>query len=269
MPLPQVTALGLDLNRGVLTVTLERPEVRNAMSLGMVAGLDATLESVRERRDVRAIVLRGAGGTFCAGGDVKDMRRALAVPKGERRARLEELSRAFGELLGRLDGAPQVVIAAVEGTAMGGGLGLVSVADVVCATESARFGLPETTLGLVPAQIAPFVVRRIGLAAAKRFALTGASFGTAEAREIGLVHHVCSDGDSLSEKVAEVLDAVRCCAPGALAATKKLLNGIAGPERRNWLDETARIFADALLGPEGQEGTRALVEKRPPKWTAT
>lgn len=268
MSLPDCSNLELALDGGVLAVTLNRPQAKNAISLEMVAELRATVEAVQNRRDVRVLVLRGAGGTFCAGGDVKDMRTVLAAPEDERRRRAEDWSRAFGGLLGLLDGTPQVVVAAVEGTVMGGGLGLVSVADVAAATEDARFALPETTLGLVPAQIAPFVIRRIGLSEARRLALTGASFGGREARALGLVHHLCAGTEAIDAWLAEVLGGIRRCAPRAVAATKKLMNDLAATGARRLADETARAFADALLGPEGREGTRALVEKRPPGWSS-
>lgn len=266
MHLPDCSTLELRLERGVLRVTLARPQAKNAMSLEMVSELAAAFAAVEPRRDVRAIVLAGAGGTFCAGGDVKDMRAALGAPESERRRRLEDRSRAFGDFLRRADAAPQVVVAAVEGAALGGGLGLVCVADVALARDDVRFGLPETTLGLVPAQIAPFVVRRIGLSEARRLSLTGAHFGAREAREIGLVHHVSAGAEALEAKLSEVLEGVLRCAPGAVAATKKLMNAAGELDADRLRVETARVFADALLGAEGREGTRALVEKRPPSW---
>lgn len=268
MHLPDCSTLDLSLDAGVLSVTLDRPEVRNAMSLDMVAELRSVLDAAEAARGVRAIVLRGAGGTFCAGGDVKDMHTTLATPEHGRRGRVEDWSRSFGEMLRRFDAAPQVVVAAVQGPAMGGGLGLVCISDVALATEDARFGLPETTLGLVPAQITPFVVRRIGLPQARRLALTGVSFGGREARELGLVHQVAADADDLDARLVQVLAGIRRCAPGANAATKRLLGALTELEPDRVIGETARVFADALLGPEGREGTRALVEKRRPLWAS-
>lgn len=268
--LPDCSCLALRFDDGALYATLDRPAARNALSRDLVAELRQVLAAVAPRRDVRAIVLRGAGDTFCAGGDVKEMRSLLRTsPEGEpdeRRHRLVETSRIFGLLLVELDRAPQVVIAAVEGPAMGGGLGLVCVADVVVATGDARFGLPETTLGLVPAQIAPFVVRRLGPARARRFVATGAMVGARDARELGLVDHLAADGEALDARLAKILHDVRRCGPRAVAATKELLRtaGAADPER--FVEEAAGVFADALLGDEGQEGLHAFAARRPPCW---
>lgn len=268
--LPDCTCLALRLEGGAVHATLNRPAARNALSRDLVAELRRVLAAVRARRDVRAIVLRGAGGTFSAGGDVKEMRSLLrASPKGdpdERRRRLVESSRAFGLLLAELDRAPQVVIAAVDGPAMGGGLGLVCAADVVLATGEARFGLPETTLGLVPAQIAPFVARRLGLARARRFVATGAVVGARDARELGLVDHLAADAESLDARLAKVLHDVRRCGPHAVAATKELLRSSAGGDPQRFVEEAAGVFADALLGEEGQEGLHAFAARRPPRW---
>jgi isohexenylglutaconyl-CoA hydratase len=268
--LPDCSCLALRLDDGAAYATLDRPAARNALSRELVAELRKVLAAVAHRREVRAIVLRGAGDAFCAGGDVKEMRSLLrASPRAdpdERRRRLVETSRAFGLLLAELDRAPQVVIAAVEGPAMGGGLGLVCAADVVLATGEARFGLPETTLGLVPAQIAPFIVRRLGPARARRFVATGAVVGAREAREIGLVDHVAADAEALDARLAKVLHDVRRCAPHAVAATKELLRTAGAADPARFVEQAAGVFADALLGEEGQEGLHAFAARRPPRW---
>jgi len=270
--LPDCSCLALRLDDGAVYATLDRPAARNALSRELVAELRKVLAAVAHRREVRAIVLRGAGDAFCAGGDVKEMRSLLrASPRAdpdERRRRLVETSRAFGLLLAELDRAPQVVIAAVEGPAMGGGLGLVCAADVVLATGEARFGLPETTLGLVPAQIAPFIVRRLGPARARRFVATGAVVGAREAREIGLVDHVAADAEALDARLAKVLHDVRRCAPHAVAATKELLRTAGAADPARFVEQAAGVFADALLGEEGQEGLHAFAARRPPRWAA-
>jgi len=270
--LPDCSCLALRLDDGAVYATLDRPAARNALSRELVAELRKVLAAVAHRREVRAIVLRGAGDAFCAGGDVKEMRSLLrASPRAdpdERRRRLVETSRAFGLLLAELDRAPQVVIAAVEGPAMGGGLGLVCAADVVLATGEARFGLPETTLGLVPAQIAPFIVRRLGLARARRFVATGAVVGARDAREIGLVDHVAADAEALDARLAKVLHDVRRCAPHAVAATKELLRTAGAADPARFVEQAAGVFADALLGEEGQEGLHAFAARRPPRWAA-
>ena len=172
---PPTKALLVRFEAGILHVTLNRPEARNAMSLVMVRELGDLFATIESRRDVRAVVLRGAGGHFCAGGDVKDMAAArVAEPGADGKDPIAAVNAQFGELVDRVNRAPQVVIAVLEGSVLGGGLGLACVADVALALASASFGLPETGLGLPPAQIAPFLVQRLGFSEARRLAVTGA-----------------------------------------------------------------------------------------------
>ena len=183
------TTLALRRDGAVLHVTLNRPEVRNAMSLAMVRELIEVVKAAEQDGETRVVVLRGAGGHFCAGADLKDMAGA--------RARLTEdpdavmkVNAAFGELCIAYAGASLAVIAVLEGTVMGGGFGLACVTDVAIAAENTVFRLPETSLGVLPAQIAPFLVERLGYAEAKRLAVTGSRIGAAEALQIRLVHEV-------------------------------------------------------------------------------
>lgn len=260
--LPECQTLLLELHGGVLHITLNRPDSRNAMSLQMVSELRAVLASVREDRSVRALVLSGAGGHFCAGGDLKDMANARAQGADAYR----ELNRAFGALLEEAQHAPQVLITVLQGAVLGGGFGLACVSDIAIADHQAQFGLPETSLGLLPAQIAPFVVQRIGLTEARRLALTAARFDGQQARRLGLVHFVEQDAQALAERLDEVLQHVLCCAPEANAVTKKLLLASAGQPSAELLDEAAQWFSEAVTGEEGIEGTMAFVQKRKPRW---
>jgi isohexenylglutaconyl-CoA hydratase len=260
--LPECQTLLLELHGGVLHITLNRPDSRNAMSLQMVSELRAVLASVRDDRSVRALVLSGAGGHFCAGGDIKDMASARAQGADAYR----ELNRAFGALLEEAQHAPQVLITVLQGAVLGGGFGLACVSDIAIADHQAQFGLPETSLGLLPAQIAPFVVQRIGLTEARRLALTAARFDGQQARRLGLVHFVEQDAQALAERLDEVLQHVLCCAPEANALTKKLLLASAGQPSSELLDEAAQWFSEAVMGEEGIEGTMAFVQKRKPRW---
>jgi isohexenylglutaconyl-CoA hydratase len=260
--LPICQTLLLERHNGVLHITLNRPDSRNAMSLQMVAELRAVLAAVRDDRQVRALVIGGAGGHFCAGADIKDMANARAQGATAYR----ELNRAFGALLEEAQHAPQVVITVLQGAVLGGGFGLACVSDIAMADHQAQFGLPETSLGLLPAQIAPFVVQRIGLTQARRLALTAARFDGTQARRMGLVHFVEHDPQALAERLDEVLAHVLCCAPGANAATKKLLLASAGQLSDGLLDQAAEWFSEAVTGDEGVEGTMAFVQKRKPGW---
>jgi len=260
--LPDCQTLLLELHGGVLHITLNRPDSRNAMSLQMVAELRAVLAAIRDDRTVRALVLSGAGGHFCAGGDIKDMANARA--QGTEAYR--ELNRAFGALLEEAQHTPPVLITVLQGAVLGGGFGLACVSDIAISDHKAQFGLPETSLGLIPAQIAPFVVQRIGLTETRRLALTAARFDGAEAQRLGLVHFVEQDAQALAERLDEVLQQVLRCAPQANAMTKKLLLASAGQPSNELLDDAAQWFNAAVTGDEGIEGTMAFVQKRKPRW---
>jgi isohexenylglutaconyl-CoA hydratase len=262
MQLANTETLLLKLIEGVLYITLNRPDSRNAMSLAMVAELRAALDSVQADLSVRAIVLRGAGGHFCAGGDIKDMAGARA---GGAEA-FRELNRAFGALLEQAQHAPQVVVTVLEGAVLGGGFGLACISDIAIAASDAKFGLPETTLGILPAQIAPFVVKRIGLTQARRLALTAARFNGVEAERLGLVHFCESDNAAVEARLGEVLGQIRQCAPQANAQTKALLLATETEALGPLLDRAAEQFAAAVTGSEGSEGTLAFMQKRKPSW---
>ncbi|HMI82440.1 MAG TPA: enoyl-CoA hydratase-related protein [Polyangiaceae bacterium] len=266
---PAVKTLLLRFDEGRLEITLNRPEARNAMSLIMVRELALLFATIEPRRDVRAVVLRGAAGHFSAGGDVKDMAAARAADPGtDGKDPIAVVNAHFGELVDRVNRAPQVVVAVLEGAVFGGGFGLACVADVALALTTASFGLPETGLGLPPAQIAPFLVQRLGISQARRLAVTGARFDGAEAARLGVVHEAHADSASLEAALARVLEQVMRCAPDAIATTKRILHASHRPtgEPQALIDEAARLFAEAARGAEGQEGTMAFIEKRLPAW---
>ena len=264
--LPAVRYLALDFHGGVLTVLLSRPEVRNAMNLGMVAELEQVMEWAT-RQEVRVVVLRGSGGHFCAGADLRDLAaaRQAELPEGGEDP-VASTNRAFGRLLTTVDRAPFAVVAALEGAVMGGGLGLACVADVAIAEANARCRLPETRLGVPPAQIAPFLVRRLGLSKARRLAVTGGTLDGHAAAGWGLVHEVCDGTEALETRVGEVTRGILAGAPRAIAATKALMLEVGLLDHEALLDRGAREFARAVRGEEGQEGTLAFLQKRAPAW---
>jgi isohexenylglutaconyl-CoA hydratase len=257
-----LNTLQIDMTGPVAYITLNRPEVRNAMNRQMVLDLRAAFSRLHNNRDVRAIVLSGADGTFTAGGDLKEMQAAYADPGEKDRAQSEE----FDLLLRAVNSAPQVVIARVEGAAMGGGLGLVCVSDIAVAADDSIFALPEVRLGIIPALIMPYVIQRIDLTNTRRLMLTGARIEGEEAAHFGLVHEVCSAED-LDTRLDIILADIRECGPEALAACKRLMFEIIDANieatavyRANLLDELRRSL-------EGQEGMLAFIQKRKPKWT--
>lgn len=267
MQLPETKTLLTQFERGVLQVTFNRPESRNSMSSEMLADIEAVFSHVASDRSVRIVVLRGAGGHFCSGADLKSMLAGGAKPPAAGEADpLAAMNRQFGTMLRRVQNAPQVVIAICEGAVLGGGFGLACVSDIAFAHVDAKFGMPETTRGLPPAQIAPFVVERIGLTQARRLALTGAQFRGAEALRLGLVHEGFADEDELQAKLAEATQKVLNCAPEANAVTKAILLQAGKVELDQVLDTAAAQFAACARGNEAPEGLTAFVQKRSPKW---
>ena len=256
--------LALQRQDAVLHVTLNRPEVRNAMSLAMVRELHTVLGQSEMSSGTRVLVLRGAGGHFCAGADLKDMVQARAQLADDPQA-LVKTNAAFGELCVAFANTPLAIVAVLEGSVMGGGLGLACVADVALAGTSAQFRLPETSLGLVPAQIAPFLVERLGFAEAKRLAVTGGRLDAQQALDLRLVHAVHASG-ALGSALDAVLDTLLQCAPGAVAATKALMAKARFAAPATLVQEAASLFSQAALGPEGTEGTLAFLQKRKPSW---
>ena len=249
----------------VLHVTLNRPEARNAMSLAMVRELRTVLAQAEADGETRVLVLRGAGGHFCAGGDIKDMAGARAK-LAENPDSMAETNAAFGELCVAYANTPLALVTVLQGTVMGGGFGLACVSDVALADDTVVFRLPETSLGLVPAQVGPFLVERIGYAETKRLAVTGAKVDAAEALRLRLVHEVHIEDEALEWALARVVKQILACAPGALAATKKLLAQARFTPPAALVPDAARVFSAAVLGPEGAEGTLAFVAKRKPAW---
>jgi isohexenylglutaconyl-CoA hydratase len=259
------TTLAVHRDGPVLHVTLNRPDVRNAMSLQMVEELRGLLAATAADEALRAIVLKGSGGHFCAGGDVKDMATARSRLTADHNP-YEALNRAFGHLISEANIQPQVMVCVLEGAVLGGGFGLACVSDVAIAHASARFGLPETGLGVIPAQIAPFVVQRIGLTQARRLALTGLRVDACEALRMGLVHETADSDDALASALQTTLAGIRQCAPRANRVTKTLLHRTGHEPLENLLDHAARQFAAAVIGEEAQEGTLAFVQKRAARW---
>jgi isohexenylglutaconyl-CoA hydratase len=266
--LPEAKNLLLQREDGVLFVMFNRPQARNAMSSGLLDDIVLLFEAIEDDRDIRAVVLRGAGGNFCAGGDIKDMaaaRAAMAKAKpGE--DPIADYNRRFGVMLRKVNRAPQASIAVCEGAVLGGGFGLACVADISFAHVEANFGLPETGLGLPPAQIAPFVVERIGLAQARRLAVCGARFQGEEARRLGIAHEVFRSEQELVNLLGNTVQQIKRCAPGANAVTKEIMLRVGRMDPDQVLDYGAQKFSEAVRGPEGAEGTAAFIEKRLPKW---
>jgi methylglutaconyl-CoA hydratase len=248
----------------VARVTLARPEARNALDDTLIGALrEAFAALATEPPDrLRAVVLAGEGRTFCAGADVGWMRAAAARSKAANEAEARDLAGLFGEI----DACPVPVIARVQGAALGGGVGLCAVADIVVAAADATFGFPEVRLGLVAATIAPFVVRRIGEGQARALFTTGERFDAREAQPIGLVHRIVVDEARLDEAVDDVVTAVLAGGPEAVRDAKALAMEVARSPQDGLTERTARLLAVRRASDEAAEGLEAFSERRPPRW---
>jgi len=246
--------------------TLAAPATRNALSDAMVAALGDAIALAEASPQVRALVIRGDGATFCAGGDLGRFREliAAAAPR-ELPDPIATFNRAFGALLERLQGCAVATIAVVEGTAMGGGVGLAAACDFVLAAGSAQFGMPEVTLGLPPAQIAPFVAHRTGTGTARRLMLTGKRIVAARALALGLVDEVL-EPDALDARLGSLLAELGRAEPAALRTTKAILKQREQAPLGTTLDTAAQLFAASLRGAAASEGLAAFAAKRSAAW---
>lgn len=251
--------------RGVATVTLNRPQIHNAFNDDVVQRLSAIWKDLAGRKDVRVVVLKGAGKSFSAGGDLDWMRKSGQASPEQNRASTMNMAR----MLKGLNDLPQATLALVHGNCMAGGTGLASAADIVVATQDAKFALTEVRLGLTPATISPYVVAAIGARQARRYFLTAERFDAPEACRIGLVHEVVADAGALESRSAEIIAALLQGAPGAIRDSKVLVDRVS----RAKVDEelmafTAQNIADRRASPEGQEGLAAFFDKRKPNWAS-
>jgi methylglutaconyl-CoA hydratase len=255
----QTIEIGVD--GPVAVLTLNRPDVRNAFNAAMIDELTQECARLTAQDDVRVVVLRGSGASFCAGADVGWMRSSLDFTFEENLADAQRMSDMF-EAICTL---PKPVIARVHGAALGGGMGLMAACDIVVAASDTVFGFTETKLGIIPAVISRFVVPKIGESWARALFTTGERFGADLAHELGLAHWVCrpEELDSIvRQKTAELLSA----GPAAVSAAKRLIGELAIVERARQRDLTAERIASLRTGAEGQEGLRAFLEKRRPTW---
>ena len=248
--------------RGVATLTLNRPEIHNAFDDALIGALLRTLESVENDAGIRALVLRSEGKSFSAGADLNWMRRMAGYDHAENHKDALQLA----ALMARLNGLRKPTIARVQGAAFGGGVGLVACCDLAVAAEQAQFALTEVRLGLLPAVISPYVIAAIGERAARRYMLTGERFDAAEAWRIGLLHEVVPE-EQLDSRLDGLLDSLLKGSPQALTAAKSLIFAVSRrPTSAAVIADTAERISDIRASDEGREGVSAFLEKRPPAW---
>lgn len=257
---------GLQLrNKGdVLELVLDRPAVRNALDEELIAALTHALREDALAPSVRFVVLRAEGKAFCAGADLAYMQRMAQADDATNLADAARLAALFEAITT----CARPVVVAVNGAAMGGGVGLVVAADFALAADTARFGFTEVRLGIVPGVISPFVLRRVSPAVARRLFLTGEVFGAEAALGMGLIDEVCA-AEALDARVQDTLGRLRAGGPGAQTATKRLVDAIASLPLHEAVQQTPAHIARQRATDEAREGMRAFFEKRPPSWAPT
>ncbi len=258
------STLKIDRQGHVATVTLNRPEVRNAFNDDVIAELTAVFKSLGQDPALRAIVLAAEGKAFCAGADLNWMKAMAGYSWDENHADAAKLA----EMLWTIYSCPLPVIARVQGDVYAGGVGLVSCADIVVAVDTAGFCLSEAKLGLLPATIGPYVVRALGEQASRRYFLTAERFSASEAQRLGLVQELAT-AETLDERVAALTSALCANGPAAVKACKKLVQDLAhAPITAALRDDTARRIADIRASSEGREGVQSFLNKSKPSWLA-
>jgi methylglutaconyl-CoA hydratase len=248
----------------VTRVTLARPDVHNAFNASLIAELRTTFAGLarEDPSELRAVVLAGDGPSFCAGADIDWMRAAMALDvEGN-----EQDAMAMAEMFETIDTCPVPVVARVQGAALGGGMGLCAVADVVVAEAGTRFGFTETRLGILPAVISPFVIAKIGETNARALFPGGRRFDAFRAQRIGLVHEVVEGDEALDRAVDAAVGDVLASGPTAARAAKAIVREVRGLGHGASKWHTARVIARQRVSEEAQEGFRAFSEKRPPAW---
>lgn len=253
--------LEVEVEGPVTRISLARPDAHNALNAALIGELTTAFDELAEDESVRVVVLAGEGRSFCAGADVAYMRETADLSYEEN---LEDAGR-LAAMFRAVDECRKPVVAKVRGAAIGGGAGLVAAADVAVADEGARFAFSEVRLGIAPATIAPFVVRKIGPSYARSLFLTGERFGAARAREVGLVHEVVPP-DELDGAVGEKVEQLLQGGPHAQAAVKALLRQLETVEPMDAPGLMSRLIGALRAGAEGQEGLTAFLEKRDPNW---
>lgn len=249
---------------GVAAVTLNRPDIHNAFDENVIARLSALWDELARDRGVQVVILRGAGKSFSAGGDLNWMKRAAGYTEEQNRADGMKLAR----MLHGLYALPQLTVAVAHGAAMGGGLGLVACCDIVIAQQDMKFSLSEVRLGLAPATIGPYVLRALGERQSRRYFQTGERFDGRKAYELGLAHILYDTDAERDAALAGIMENVRANGPEAMAASKRLCLDLAGrPLSDELIADTASRIAALRAGDEAREGLAAFLEKRRPRWS--
>lgn len=251
----------LETKNQVSTLTLNRPDVHNAFNEELIEGIHQAMKHLAQDPETRVVIITGSGQSFCAGGDLNWMKRSASYT---REKNIEE-AQALHDMLCSIAFCPKPVIARVNGVAMGGGVGLASAADIAFAHKTAQFALSEVRLGLLPAVISPFVIRKLGPSRFRELSLTAERFSAQQAKEFGLVQHFGAP-EEIDDWIDAKVNALKAAGPEALAETKKLVEEVQHLDLKKAGKVTAEKLADRRASPEGQEGIAAFFEKRKANW---
>ena len=257
---PKTDSLLIEYSNGWVTIWFNQIKNRNAITNNIVDELFSIFNFLNDDREVRGITLRGKGGIFCAGVDLKSLKKMTDTSKNTKSLAFE-MSIRIGELFKVINSAPQIVVAVIEGAAIAGGFGIACSADLILTMPETKFSLSETRIGLTPAQISPYVINRLGYSLARKMMLLGARIDGREAMKIGIADYIANDSN-LEEILDSIKEQVFKCSPNAIAITKRVLtvNEYIDPQK------AANLFSDCVVSDEGQEGINSFFEKRKPFW---
>ena len=259
--LPKTKKCILELEDNWLTIWFNRPEKRNALSDSLLKEIHVTLSSVYKDRSVRGILFRGKGGVFCSGADLEEMKK-IASSKNSIRELAIKMSAQAGLVFKQISEAPQITVSAVEGAGIAGAFGIACATDILITMADANYALPETRIGLTPAQVAPYVLKRFGFSQARKLMLLGNKFNGKEAYEMGMADYIASNDKELDSHIINIKKHVKKCAPNAIAITKKIIS-------ENYsinYNRAAKLFSDCIIHKESSEGFSSFFEKRKPSW---
>ncbi len=257
----QFQPLLLEIKDQVAILTLNRPELHNAFNEILISELHRAIKNIGQNPEVRVVIITGTPPSFCAGADLNWMKKMLHYSKEEN---IEDAQKLH-QMLYSIAQCPKPVIAKVNGSALGGGVGIAAAADISFAYSHAQFGLSEARLGLLPAVISPFVLRKIGVRAFREFALTAERFRAVQAKEMGLIQH-CGEPQEIDDLVQSKIESLKAGGPEALASTKQLILEIESLDLERSSEVTARFLAERRISAEGQEGMEAFFQKRKAAW---
>jgi methylglutaconyl-CoA hydratase len=251
---------------GVLTIALNRPDIRNAFNEKMIEELARVFRTEAAEPEIRAVVLRGNGEVFCAGGDLNWMRKSIELTYEENLQDALTLTNMFAQL----NEFSKPLVGVIHGAAIGGGVGLVAICDIVLAEKNTVFSLSEVRLGVVPACIGPFVTSKIGASNARALFVSAERFKAEKAKQVGLVHDVFESADAMEAHLNNLLKNLLECGQTAMSVAKRLVLDLTSPDRRSRIPDTieyvAKTLAELRVGPEAQEGISAFLNKRKPSW---